>query len=218
MNERLKNLIEYLKQQRIVVSNAEFARETGAQSSFLSEVLSGKRKLSEKYILKIVNVYPQVNKNWLLTGNGLMLAEQEEKFSSSKGMVLPLINQVAMAGYNEDNWTTLLTQCPLYSIPDIDHSAEFLIPVAGDSMVPKYEPGDLLACKMIDEVLFFQWGKTYVIDSSQGVMVKRVYEDENNSENVLLVSENSKYPPFAIPRSDVRKLALVVGVVRIKLE
>jgi phage repressor protein C with HTH and peptisase S24 domain len=86
-------------------------------------------------------------------------------------------------------------------------------------MQPKYNEGDLLACRMINEVLFFQWGKTYVLDTSQGVMVKNIYEDKENPKNVLLVSENAeKYPPFAIPRSDIRKLALVVGSLRIRME
>lgn len=210
VKQRLESFLMFKK-----ISKSEFGRVIGVSSAYISSM---RKSIQPDKVESIALNFPELNINWLLTGNGQMLAEKEEKYSSTKGIVLPLINQVAMAGYNEDNWTSLITQCPLYSIPDIDHSAEFLIPVAGDSMSPKYEAGDLLACKMIHEVLFFQWGKTYVIDSSQGVMVKRVYEDVNNSENILLVSENSNYPPFAIPRSDVRKLALVVGVVRVKLE
>lgn len=208
-----QRLITFIKYKGL--SQSRFEKAVGLSNGFVNNI---SKSIGADKLQRILGIFPDINQNWLLTGNGQMLAEKEEKFASSKGIVLPLINQVAMAGYNEDNWTSLITQCPLYSIPDIDHSAEFLIPVAGDSMSPKYEAGDLLACKMIHEVLFFQWGKTYVVDSSQGVMVKRVYEDVNNSENILLVSENSNYPPFAIPRSDVRKLALVVGVVRVKLE
>ena len=218
MNERLKIFIEHLKQHRIVVSDAEFARLTGKQRSYVSEIISGKRVLSEQYVLKIVDTFPQLSKEWLTEGKGLMLKEKQELYSSAKGLAVPLVPIVAMAGYNEDNWSVLAKNYPLYSLPEMQ-SADFLIKVGGDSMQPKFYEGDMIACKFITELLFFQWGKTYVLDTSQGVMVKNIYEDKDNSDNILLVSENAeKYPPFTIPRSDIRKLALVVGSIRVRVE
>ena len=153
-----------------------------------------------------------------MTGQGQMLAEKEERYREAKGQVIPLLSISAMAGYNEDNWSVMIASSPLYSVPEVPN-ADFLIKVAGDSMMPKYYEGDLVACRFITELLFFQWGKTYVLDTSQGVMVKNIYEDKDNPNNVLLVSENAeKYPPFAIPRSDIRKLALVVGSIRVRVE
>lgn len=68
---------------------------------------------------------------------------------------------------------------------------------------------------MIKDVLFFQWGKIYVIDSSQGVLVKRVMRIEDDEKHVLLVSENKdEYEPFRFPVSDIRSLAIVIGVIR----
>lgn len=166
----------------------------------------------------ILKAFPELNREWLLNGTGVMLQEQEERFRESKGLVLPLIPFVAMGGYNEDNWTALIKDCPLYAVPDIKTTADFIIKVGGESMSPKYIEGDLLVCKMLSEVLFFQWGKTYVVDTSQGVMVKNIYEDKENKDNILLVSENvEKYPPFSVPRSDIRKIALVVGSMRIRM-
>ena len=64
-------------------------------------------------------------------------------------------------------------------------------------------------------MLFFQWGKIYVIDTSQGVLVKRIMRIEGDDEHVLLVSENKdKYEPFKFPTSDIRSLAIVVGLIR----
>ena len=58
-------------------------------------------------------------------------------------------------------------------------------------------------------------GKIYVIDSSQGVLVKRVMRIEGDDDNVLLVSENKdEYQPFKFPVSDIRSLAIVVGLIR----
>jgi phage repressor protein C with HTH and peptisase S24 domain len=84
-------------------------------------------------------------------------------------------------------------------------------------MYPKYSNGDILACKKVHEVLFFQWGRVYVVDSSQGALVKRIFEDKDNPDNILLVSENKEhYPPFSIPKSDIRSLSIVLGVIRME--
>lgn len=194
---------------------SRFEKQCGLSNGYLRSV---KGAFSINKIEDILKAFPELNREWLLNGNGQMLAEREKQFRDAKKDVLPLIPYPAIGGYTEDNWTALLNDCPLYAIPDIKTPADFLIKVGGDSMNPKYQEGDLLACKMIQELLFFQWGKTYVLDTSQGVMVKNVYEDAENKENILLVSENKdKYPPFAIPRSDIRKIALVVGSIRIRM-
>ena len=81
-----------------------------------------------------------------------------------------------------------------------------------DSSVSK-----MLGCRKIHNILFFQWGKVYVIDShSQGQLIKRICEHDD-PEMITLVSDNKeKYPPFAIPKSDIRSLSIVVGVVRME--
>jgi phage repressor protein C with HTH and peptisase S24 domain len=211
VKQRLEKFLEYKN-----ISKSEFGRVIGVSSAYISSM---RKSITPDKAESIALNYPDLNIQWLITGNGQMLIEREKQFRDAKKDVLPLIPYPAIGGYTEDNWTALLNDCPLYAIPDIKTPADFLIKVGGDSMNPKYQEGDLLACKMIQEILFFQWGKTYVLDTSQGVMVKNVYEDKDNPDNILLVSENSeKYPPFAIPRKDIRKIALVVGSLRIRLE
>jgi len=91
--------------------------------------------------------------------------------------------------------------------------AEFLIPVKGDSMQPKYYSGDIVACKRLPLDTFFQWNRTYVIDSEQGVLIKRVRKGEDN-HHITMVSENPEYEPFQLEKSQIYSLALVIGVVR----
>lgn len=218
-NERLKKVILWLISQGIIESQEDLATKLGYNASSVSQIVTGVKPISDKFARKIITLSDKININYLLTGNGQMLIEKEQQFREAKGMVLPLVPFTAMGGYNEDNWTAFVNSCPLYAVPDINIPADFLIKVGGDSMYPVLCEGDLLVCRMIQELLFFQWGKTYVIDTSQGVMVKNVYEDKENPDNIILVSENSeKYPPFAVPRKDIRKIALVVGSLRIRLE
>lgn len=73
MNQRVKELIKELKKSRLVHSQADFAKEVGIGTVQLSEIVSGKRKVSEYYVNKILTRFPEINKTWLVNGEGEML-------------------------------------------------------------------------------------------------------------------------------------------------
>lgn len=101
---------------------------------------------------------------------------------------------------------------PLFNGMKVD----FMIPVRGSSMYPKYSSGDVVACRLINELLFVQWNKVYIIDtSSQGVIMKRLLKGSTD-DHVICKSDNTDYPPFSVPMTDIRSIALVVGVIRLE--
>ena len=73
MNERLKIFVNFLIVNLTIKNQADFAANIGIAKSQFSEVLSGKRKITENLVNKIHNSYPSLNKNWLSTGEGEML-------------------------------------------------------------------------------------------------------------------------------------------------
>lgn len=73
MNQRLREVVNFLKEQRKVLSDGEFADKIDVGRSQLSEVMSGKRKVSERYILKLLTKFPEISEEWLRTGEGEML-------------------------------------------------------------------------------------------------------------------------------------------------
>lgn len=111
----------------------------------------------------------------------------------------------------------MIKDCERYVIPEFeDKGTDFLIRVSGDSMVPLYYSGDLLACRKITDIRFFQWGTIYVLETSQGVIVKRVQECQGHNDSILCVSENNSiHHPFLLPRDDIRSLSVIVGLVRL---
>jgi len=160
----------------------------------------------------------EINYEWLLTGEGEML-KSNIKNADSQVVGIPLIPFEALAGIPiTDNIGVAFEDCKRYVIPDfINKGVEFLIRISGNSMYPKYSNGDILACRRVTEMLFFQWGKVYVIDSSQGALVKRIFEDKNNQDYIILHSDNKDYyPEFLFPKSDIRSLSIVVGVIRLE--
>lgn len=73
MNERLRQLIDLLKDQEIIYNDADFARKIEKSTSFLSLMINGKKTISHYTINLIKQRFPMVNEDWLLTGEGEML-------------------------------------------------------------------------------------------------------------------------------------------------
>ena len=42
--------------------------------------------------------------------------------------------------------------------------------------MPRHEGDDEVACKRVDDTSFIQWGRTHVLDTAQGVVIKRLYD------------------------------------------
>ena len=128
---------------------------------------------------------------------------------------IPLIPASAMAGAFTSDISVMEYECEHYIIPDFK-GADFLIRVKGDSMQPTYYSGDLVACQKISmSDIFFQWNKTYVLDTDQGPLIKRVLPSQNNN-SILIVSDNENYPPFELDKSQLHAIALVRGIIRLE--
>jgi len=132
--------------------------------------------------------------------------------SSSEG--IPLIPINAMAGAFTGEQQVFELECDRYVVPAFK-DAEFLITVKGSSMIPKYNSGDIVACKRLPIDTFFQWNKVYVLDTEQGPLIKRVKQGAS-PETIAIHSDNPNYDPFELPRSCIYHIALVVGVIRLE--
>ena len=201
----------------------QFAKSIGLErAQIIYDLINGKTKsISNKLIRSITNTYPQFNDQWLLTGEGDMLKtpskEGKGNDTTEEKLSLPLIPVDAIAGFPAGDVDGVeLAKCERYSVPEFSsRGADFMIRVSGSSMYPKYSNGDLLACKKIPEITFFQWGKVYVLDTVQGALVKRLFEDKSNSDNVICHSDNVEhYPEFSLPKTEIRSLSVVLGVIR----
>lgn len=138
-----------------------------------------------------------------------------QKLPEGSMVGIPLIPTSAMAGAFTSDVSIMEYECEHYIIPDFK-GADFLIRVKGDSMQPTYYSGDLVACQKIPmNDIFFQWNKTYVLDTNQGAIIKRVLPGKDN-DHICIVSDNEKYPPFELEKSYLHAIALVRGIIRLE--
>ncbi len=210
MEESVKQrLMTFLKYKNL--SQSKFEKVVGLSNGYLSQLrhAPGVDKIS-----MIISTFPELNKEWLLTGEGEMLSESNAKDMQEMQAGIPLIPQAAMAGAlggSDNQWMSY--QCERYLIPGFE-DCDYLIRIEGDSMMPDYYPGDIVACKIVVmSKLWFQWGEVYILDTCQGALIKRILPSEVDG-CVKIVSSNSKYPPFDLEVTEIHHVSLVRGLIR----
>ncbi len=74
MYSRIKN---WMKSEGLKTS--ELADNIGVNRATISHILSGRNKPSIDFLQKLLNTYPDLNSNWLITGIGYMRTKNERK-------------------------------------------------------------------------------------------------------------------------------------------
>ncbi len=192
---------------KLELSEGAFERECGLSKGFVSSIGDSIRETTKK---KISTSFPNINMNWVLTGEGAMFNSGRDKANESSDYStrprIPLTAAPGSLSYEERG--VILRECEQMPIVNQFPAYDFTMFIKGDSMSPKYESGDEIACRWVNQERFIQWGKVHVLDTTQGIIVKKVYED---GDKIKCVSINSDYPPFSVPKEDIHSMSLVVG-------
>lgn len=227
----------FLRMNNIAKATAE--RLCGLSNGYLTQV----KNVSSDKLSKILNGYPQLNRVWLLTGEGQML-------NSSNGVVVT--NNGSINGDNNMNVSLQPTsnsgnieveQCEVEEIPIIPKVAciepnvdtlsyvkhndvttspivhqfptsDVWYPVFTDTMSPDYLPGD--------KVALFAYPKgeeevlnnrAYVIDTKRNGTI--LCKLTKTDEGYIARYKNPEYPNDFIKYADVIRIYKVVGLIRV---
>lgn len=214
--QRLKKYIDYKG-----ISLNAFDSKIDSSNGYIGKQIKNNASIGSDIIEKIICTYDDLNPLWLINGEGNMLRVESNKLDmkSTSEKSIPLIPVEAFAGFGGDNGFAIDLDMieDRYVIPLFEgKGVDFLIPVRGSSMYPKYSSGDIVACKFVKEILFIQWNKVYVLDTkSQGAMIKRLKKSADATK-LVCKSDNKEYDDFEVPLSDINNLALVIGVIRLE--
>lgn len=190
---------------------SSFSKLIGIHQVTLNNYILGKRKLSLEVVEAVLNTFKDVNAEWLIRGEGEMfIREGVNLICDTK----PRIPYHAEAGTLTDIVTEGIRADECEQVPIIRAfpKYDFTIRVTGRSMEPQLFAGDEVACLRVNEARFLQWGRVHVLDTDQGVVIKRIYD---NDDCIRCNSFNPEYPDFNIPKSDIRSYNLVVGTLRL---
>jgi len=209
VQERIRKIADELFNGNI----SAFCRAIDVKQPTMNTIL-GERKSKPSYdvLLNIVNAKAlNISAEWLLNGEGDMLTQKKEapKTSSAdttkkNGYITYLLPMSAMGGsltgFAEPG--VLLQNCEAVVSPI--ENVDFAITVYGDSMAPEYPSGSRILIKKINPNLFIDWGKVYVLDTPNGVIVKEVHESNREGYvSCYSINPDPKFKPFDVLMDEV---------------
>lgn len=226
----LQRLDEFLQLNK--VSYYQLEKSVDASKGSISRAVKHGKNIGSNVLEKIVENYPNLNTEWLMTGRGEMLKNPDELLhvpdnkyllktdNTHELQAIPLYNLEATAGlvelfqhYDENQPIDYL------SIPNLP-KCDGAVFVTGDSMYPLLKSGDIVVYKQIhnvDEGLF--WGEMYLVsisvDDEEYISVKYIQKSEKGEDYIKLVSQNAHHQPKDIKKDRIRALAMVKASVRI---
>lgn len=232
LKERLLQFIDYKG-----IKVQSFERAVGLSNASVAKMGNNTRRST---IDKISNTYPDLNTNWLLTGEGKMLnvsASESNILSSdsifpdsneedtsleplqvafSRSHYQPIYDIRVCAGQGiglDGNENKILKWV---AIPDFRGCQGMM--VFGDSMYDKYKSGDVVFFRQVFNRDQIENGQPYIVITREDRLLKLIY-DEGDPDYITLVSYNvctnpdgrRTYPDMKIPKKDILFLYKIVG-------
>ena len=199
-------------------------------------ILTQNNGINEDNLARFLAYASDVNPEWLLTGEGEMLKTnrisrhnpvEQVPVVEYKDSEIPQVKQIsepqnnhmrpriplnaAAGGLSVALSSVSESECEQMPVIPSLPKYDFTIVARGESMEPVIESGDELACRFIRESAFIQWGRIHVLDTAQGIVVKRIFESDGH---ILCRSDNKGYADFPISKEEIYHMALVVGLLR----
>lgn len=202
MNSVSDRLAFFLKQKG--KGQTAFEKDAGLGRGY---VKNASDNMGSKVMSKIKNQCPDLNIDWLLTGEGSMLVEEANKEApavaseKTKGAV-PYYGDLPVSAGKQDLATILSNMKPTgwINLPGMPSSIG-AFPVVGCSMEPDIKPGDFISIIEVDRWERLDPDKTYMIVTHDDRMIKHLSVDDNNDEILWCISPN--YPKFKIEKSEI---------------
>lgn len=222
--ERIEALVGYSS-----LTIPKFAEKVGFKTpQGVRELIKGNTKtLSDAAQMKILDAFPEINGDWLLNGEGEMLKSEAESLDSldmiSQDDKVPekyltwLVPTAAMGGslVGFENSGVRREDCERIISPIA--GADWAVPVFGDSMEPEYPNGSKVFVKQITPGDFIAWGNVFVLDTTNGLIIKMVVPSENkNCIKCVSLNPSGRYQPFDVPMRTIRAMYRVMACISVK--
>ncbi|AUC15572.1 XRE family transcriptional regulator [Tenacibaculum sp. SZ-18] len=108
-----------------------------------------------------------------------------------------------LLGYDDPEYIEQLQKIKLPFLPTGKHRA---FPIKGDSMHPMKD-GSYVVASFVEDILDVRNGTSYIIvTKNDGMTYKRVYNEIEESNSLLLVPDNKNYASYNVPVSEVIEL------------
>lgn len=193
------------------LSVAQLQKKLGVSNAYAQNTKSP----SAKVLAELREQYPQVNVDWLKTGEGemfnptLLPAEKDDVY------YVPLL-PISVQGGSPSNFEASVMEYECEKIVSPIKDASHASTITGDSMAPEYPNGCKILVKRINEAAFIEWGRTYELDTVNGPIVKNVFPCKEDDSRILCKSINPDFDDFTVAKEDIRAWYRVLMLMSLK--
>lgn len=140
--------------------------------------------------------------------NSFISENTEERYSYinkvAEEPTIPLVPLSAMAGKLTGFSLDGITETDCERIISPIKGVDFAVPVSGESMSPIYPNGSRVLVQEINPNSFIEWGKVYVLNTCNGIIIKQLRKSEKEGYvSCYSLNDNNIYAPFDIPTADI---------------
>lgn len=184
-----------------------------------SMIETGRIKLTERN-RSIISEKLHANPLWIDTGIGDMFLDPNIRTTRKS---IHVIEPQGVPYYDKP-----VTGSTIISLDDIAHDTpayyinylpfnecSFYRPVFGESMSPKFNPGDVVACQKIASKELILYGESYLcrvkIDSDFYETIKVLRRHQDNKELIILKPINPNFDESVIPIDSILELYIIKG-------
>lgn len=226
VSDRLASFLKYKGK-----GQTAFEQEAGLSRGYVQKASDN---MGYKIKSKISEYCPELNMDWLLTGKGDMLKDEQhvsevtevKSLSNLKSkdvkkdeQMVNLYDFEASAGLRsllDNNHANVIDSIRIPNLPKCDGA----IHIVGDSMYPLLKSGDIVLYKeMPVDMQHLFYGEmyliSYIIEGDAYVVVKYINRSPQGEPYVTLVSQNPHHADRDIDFRTVNALALVKASIRI---
>lgn len=198
---------------------SQFAKSVNLVPTQIYDLKSGKtKKISDEVADKILRVYSQYQKAWLLSGEIPVLKMDNKEVEQpviSYANGVPYYNVDFIGGF--DMIINDQTINPEYYIQFKPYEkATCWCNITGHSMEPEINNGDIIALRRIEDFSFLPLGEIYAIVTRNNMRTVKRLGPSNNPENYTLVPTN-KSPEYGIqelPKDMILAVFEVMGCMK----
>jgi len=204
-------MTEYLNLRAFRKSNSltqdDIAAYLGVTKAFISQVENGRVAMPEDKLYKLMSN----DRGWKIpTEEIITKLVQASPFVKT----VKLIPHEARGGSLGDFADGVMGyECEKIISPI--RNVDYAITVTGDSMAPEYPSGSTILIKKIDEEMFVEWGRVYVLDTPNGAVIKQILRTDDPDE-IECVSLNPSYQSFRLKTAHILGWYRVLMVMSLK--
>lgn len=206
---KFKAIIQQIKATEDI-TQAELAEKLGLHKSYLSDMINERVPVTETVQASIYELFPYTKESIPPQDKRAPAVSSSPIEEETKRV--PLIPFEAQGGQLDGFARNGVTLAQCETVPTPFKGAQFAISVRGQSMSPTYPSGCVLfISKNIAD--WVEWGKVYVLDTENGVIVKQLAPSSLGNDFVCCKSFNDapEFAPFDVPKSTIFGIYRVVG-------